>query len=129
MSLLKMKSCPNLQRIETTNFAAMKDAEAQPSGIIITQTLLLGLKMVVLTVALMTLSFWLRNALRRYISPGIDSAMVLVWLLMVGQLGQLVSLPEILRGTVEDAYYSVTASSRVLVLLLGVGVYHRYSEL
>ena len=106
----------SLRQIEIANFAAMKAVERQAGGVIIAQAILLGFLFMLLACSLTVLSFWLRFRVRRLLTPGIDGATVLAWVLMGLTMSQLLGLPDTLRGMVEDAYYSVTASARVLAI-------------
>ena len=106
----------SLQQIESANFVALKAAEQQAGSIIIGQALLLGFLFILLAGGLTALSFWLRFRIRRLLTPGVDGATAIAWLLLVLTMNQLLQLPESLRSMVEDAYYSVTASARVLAI-------------
>jgi hypothetical protein len=79
------------------------------------QAVILGILVIGLAVGLTVLSFWLRGKVRRYVTPGIDIAMLLTWIVALVMLGNLLSLPEQLRVMINDSYRSVSASSRVLV--------------
>ncbi len=67
-----------------------------------------------LTLFLTGLSFWLRRKIKRYLTPGIDLAAIFSLFFTVIMVIQLAQLPEQLRVMVQDAYYSVTASARVI---------------
>ncbi len=105
---------PGLQQLETTNFAVMKNAEQSAGGVIVSESVVLAGMLLVLAGTLTGLSFWMRSMVRRVITPGIDAAMIVAWLVALGAINQLFALPEGMRSMVEDAYYSVTASARVL---------------
>jgi hypothetical protein len=105
-----------LQQIETANFAAMKAAEQQAGTVIIEHAFLIGLILLLLAGGLTVFSFWLRFRVRRLLTLGVDAAMVIAWLLLAATLSQLLQLPEALHSMVEDAYYSVSASSRALAI-------------
>ncbi len=105
---------PGLQRLETTNFAEMKSTEQTAGGEIVAESVVLAGMLLVLAGLLTGLSFWVRTMVRRLFTPGIDAAMILAWIVALGTISQLFALPEAMRSMVEDAYYSVTASSRVL---------------
>ncbi len=115
-TFLENQISTSLQQLETANFTAMKDAEQQAGRTIIAQTFLLGVTLLIVAAALTALSIWLRRTLRRYITPGIDAAMIVSWLVFGLVVLQLLGLPEAMRSMVEDAYYSVTASARVLAV-------------
>ena len=96
------------------NYTSMLEAKANASRIILSQAFLLGAMGIGLAVFLTGLSIWLRWKIRRYLTPGIDLAAILSVLLTVIMVFQLAQLPEQLRVMVQDAYYSVTASARVI---------------
>ncbi len=105
---------PALQQLEAANFAAMKAAEQSGSNQIESLSWQLGVVLFLLAGALTAFSIWLRKTVRRYLTPGLDAAAVLGWLVLIGVFSQMIGLPGSLKSMVEDAYYSVTASSRVL---------------
>ncbi len=105
-----------LLQLEALNFKAMQDTEKNAGVAINGQTLLLGVLVILLAIGLTALSFWLRSKVKRFVTPGLDVAMVLGWVLAILMLIELASAPGQLRHMVDDAYYSVSASSRVLAI-------------
>ena len=105
-----------LLQLEALNFQTMQTTQQQAGAAITTQVVLLAVLVILLAIGLTALSFWLRNRVRRVFTPGIDVAMVLGWLLAILMLVELAQTPEQLRSMVQDAYYSVSASSRVLAV-------------
>jgi hypothetical protein len=102
--------------LEALNFQAMEDTERGAATAINGQIALLALVVIVLAVVLTALSFWLRNRVRRVLTPGIDLAMALGWLLALLMIVDLIRTPGLLGQMVEDSYYSVSASARVLAI-------------
>jgi hypothetical protein len=113
--ILTAQIIPSLSQLEDRNFQQMVTQQENASHIIVGQTLLLALPVISLCATLTALSFWLRRKLRRYLTPGIDLAMVAAWLAAGLMLTTLLSVPEQLRIMVIDAYRSISASSRILV--------------
>jgi len=60
-------------------------------------------------------SFWLRGKVRRYVTPGIDGALVLSMLVLIVMLIGLLQLPNQFSRMTQMAYYNISSSSRVLV--------------
>ncbi len=112
--LLEKNIVPALQGIERTNFEAMVKAEKQAGMTIVGQSFIVGALGFGVAAGVTVLSHWLRRKIRRYLTPGIDGAVVLAWMILILMMSQLLGLPGELKSMVEDAYYSVTASSRVL---------------
>ncbi len=105
-----------LLQLEALNFKAMQDTQHSAAEIINRQNFFLTVLVLLLAIGLTVLSFWLRRKVRRYVTPGIDAAMVLGWVLAILMIVELGSAPESLRKMVDDAYISVTASARVLAV-------------
>jgi hypothetical protein len=112
---LRNQIIPALQDLEAINFDQMVETGELAGGIMNVQTIGLAVLVIGLAAALSVLSFWLRGKIRRYLTPGIDAAMVIAWVLAVLMLLNLFGLPEQLRVMIQDSYRSISASSRVLV--------------
>ncbi|MBI1258207.1 MAG: hypothetical protein GC204_12110 [Chloroflexi bacterium] len=106
---------PALQRLENLNFEQMVVAGNQAGSTIIAQVVLLAIPAVALAILLTYLSFMLRRKVHRYLTPGIDIAVVLSWVILLLMLINLVNAPNQLNTMIQDSYRSVSASSRVLV--------------
>jgi hypothetical protein len=106
---------PALQRLETLNFDQMAEAGEQAGATIVGQVFLVGVSAVALGALLTYLSFMVRRKVHRYVTPGIDAAMVLAWLLLLLMLGNLLAAPGQLNTMIQDSYRSVSAASRALV--------------
>jgi len=102
--------------LEALNFQAMENTQRGAAAAINGQVALLALVVIVLAAALTVLSFWLRTRVRRILTPGIDLAMALGWLLALLMIVDLVRTPGLLQQMVENSYYSVSASARVLAI-------------
>jgi len=102
--------------LESRNFSAMQDTSSGAADAINQQTVLLGIAAFVLIVLLTALSFWLRWRVRRVLTPGLDVAFVLGWVLAIVMILELTATPGRLQAMVQDAYYSVSASARVLAV-------------
>jgi hypothetical protein len=105
-----------LLQLEALNFKTMQDTEQNAGKIITTQMIFVGVLVILLAIGLTALSFWLRGKVRRVITPGLDLAMIFGWVLAVLMLVELARAPGQLSHMVDDAYYSVSASSRVLAI-------------
>lgn len=112
---LRNQIIPSLETLEALNFEGMAQTGERAGGVMAVQALTLAVVVIGLAVGLTVLSFWLRRKVRRYITPGLDAAMVLTWMVVVLMLGNLLSLPEQLRIMINDSYRSISASARVLV--------------
>ena len=106
---------PALQRLENLNFQQMVAAGNEAGANIIGQVILLAIPGIVLAILLTYLSFMLRQKVHRYLTPGIDGAVVLSWLILLLMLINLLSAPNQLSTMIQDSYRSVSGSSRVLV--------------
>jgi hypothetical protein len=106
---------PALQKLENLNFQQMVTAGSQAGSTIIAQVILLAIPALALALLLTYLSFMLRQKVHRYITPGIDAAVVLSWIILLLMLINLVNAPNQLNTMIQDSYRSVSGSSRVLV--------------
>ncbi|MEO8392964.1 MAG: hypothetical protein ABI700_08220 [Chloroflexota bacterium] len=106
---------PALQKLENLNFEQMVAAGNQAGSTIIAQVILLAIPAVALALLLTYLSFMLRQKVHRYITPGIDAAVILSWVILLLMLVNLVGAPNQLNTMIQDSYRSVSGSSRVLV--------------
>ncbi len=113
---LRNRIIPALQELEALNFQAMVDEGEQAEAGIIAQVILLVIPAVGLALGLTYLSFWLRQKVRRYLTPGIDVAAILGWVLIGLMVINLTQMPGQLNTMIRDSYYSISGSSRVLVV-------------
>jgi len=113
---LRNRIIPALQELEALNFQAMVDEGESAETAIIAQVVLLVLPAVGLALGLTFLSFWLRQKVRRYLTPGIDAAAILGWVLIGVIVLNLTSMPGQLNTMILDSYFSISGSSRVLVV-------------
>lgn len=111
---LRNRIIPALQELEALNFQAMVDEGEQAEAAIIAQLVVLVVPAVGLALGLTFLSFWLRQKVRRYLTPGIDAAAVLAWVLIGSIVLNLTRTPGELDVMIRDSYYSISGSSRVL---------------
>lgn len=102
--------------LEALNFQTMEETQRGAATAINGQIALLALVVIILAVALTALSFWLRNRVRRVLTPGIDLAMALGWLLALLMIIDLIRTPGLLQQMVDNSYYSVSASARILAI-------------
>jgi hypothetical protein len=112
---LRNRIIPALQELEALNFNDMVDAGKTAGSSITGQVIALFILGGALGVALTYLSFWLRGKVRRYLTPEIDVAMVLSWVLLIVTATNLLALPAQLQTMTQDAYFSISGASRVLV--------------
>ncbi len=112
---LRTRIIPALQRLEAVNFDAMVAAGQSAGTAINQQVYLLAIFGLALAVGLTLLSFWLRGKVRRVLTPGIDIALVLGWILVLLMVFNLLALPQQLTRMTNDAYFSISGVSRVLV--------------
>lgn len=112
---LRTRIIPALQRLEALNFDAMVAAGQRAGTEISQQVYLLAVFGIVLAIGLTVLSFWLRGKVRRILTPGIDIALVLGWVLVLIMVFNLLALPSQLTQMTNDAYFSISGVSRVLV--------------
>lgn len=113
---LRNRIIPALQELEALNFQAMVDEGERAEAAIIAQVVLLVIPAVGLALGLTYLSFWLRQKVRRYLTPGIDAAAILGWVLIGSIVLNLTQMPGQLETMIRDSYYSISGSSRVLVV-------------
>lgn len=106
---------PALQELENLNFQQMVEAGNAAGASIAAQVFLVGVPGLALALLLTYLSFNVRQKVRRYLTPGVDAAVVLSWVLLLVVLINLLSAPGQLHTMINDAYLNVSASSRVLV--------------
>ncbi|MBI1279269.1 MAG: hypothetical protein GC179_14170 [Anaerolineaceae bacterium] len=112
---LRTRIIPALQQLEALNFDAMVAAGQRAGTEISQQVYLLAVFGILLAVGLTVLSFWLRGKVRRILTPGIDIALILGWLLILVMVFNLLALPTQLTQMTNDAYFSISGVSRVLV--------------
>ena len=110
---LRTRIIPALEALEAENFSLMAAAGEQAGGTLGAQIFLVALGAGGLLVLLTLLSFWLRGKVRRYVTPGIDGALVLAMLVVM--LIGLIQLPRQFSRMTQMAYYNISSSSRVLV--------------
>jgi hypothetical protein len=113
---LRNRIIPALQELEKLNFQAMVDEGERAEATITSQVIALAIPAVGLALGLTVLSFWLRQKVRRYLTPGIDAAAILGWVLIGLIVLNLTQMPGQLRTMIRDSYYSISGSSRVLVV-------------
>jgi hypothetical protein len=106
---------PALQKLENLNYEQMVLAGRRAEGIIASRILFVLVPALLLALLLTVVSLRLRQKVHRYLTPGIDIAMLLSWVLIVAMLGNLIAAPGELKRMIQDAYLSVTGSSRILV--------------
>ncbi len=106
---------PALQDLENLNFQQMEQAGDQAGSTITVQVILLAIPAIALALLLTYLSFMLRRKVHRYLTPGIDLAVIISWGLLLAMLITLLNAPHQLNVMIQDAYRSVSGSSRVLV--------------
>src|SRR5690606_4932584 len=90
---LRNRIIPALAALESGNFGLMVEAGERAGTDIALQIILVAITSISLAITLTYLSFWLRRKIRRYLTPGIDLALVVVWLVPLLVLLQLMSLP------------------------------------
>lgn len=112
---LRTRIIPALQQLESLNFDAMVAAGQRAGTEISQQVYLLAIFGIILAIGLTVLSFWLRGRVRRFLTPGIDAALILGWVLVLIMVVNLLALPSQLTQMTDDAYSSISAVSRVLV--------------
>jgi hypothetical protein len=106
---------PALQSLENLNFEQMEAAGESAASVILAQVFLLGVLAVALGLLVTYLSQMLRQKVHRYLTPGIDAAAVLSWLVLIIMVLNLMGAPNQIRVMIQDAYRSVSGSSRTLV--------------
>jgi hypothetical protein len=113
---LRNRIIPALEALESENFELMVDAGNRAGGNIAGQIILVAITSFGLAGVLTYLSFWLRGKVRRYVTPGIDIALVIAWLVPILVLLELMSLAGQINTMTENAYNSISGTSRVLVV-------------
>lgn len=113
-SIFEEKIAPGIVTLEHFNYEAMLAAKDRAGTIILGDAAILGIMFIMLALLLTGISFWIRFRVRRYLTPGIDAAALLAWILVFVVFSQLAQLPEKMRVMVQDSYYSITASARVI---------------
>lgn len=112
---LRDRIIPALQDLEALNFQAMVDAGQQAGAAINLQVAVLGVLAGALALGLSAFSLWVRRRVRRYLTPGIDIAVVLVWLAFIIMIPNLLALPGQITTITNDAYFTISGASRALV--------------
>jgi hypothetical protein len=105
-----------LLKLETLNYSAMEATKKSAAGIIAVRTFMMAVIAFGLAILLTVASFWLRGKVKRYLTPGLDLAMVVAWIIALVLFFDLARTPGQLDRMVDDAYKSVTGSARVLVI-------------
>ncbi len=106
---------PALQELERLNFEGMVDAGENAGSVIAGQLILFAVPALGLAALLTYISFMIRGKVRRYLTPGIDAAVVLAWVLLLLVGLNLLDAPNKIHTMIDDAYLSVSASARTLV--------------
>lgn len=106
---------PALQELESLNFEGMVDAGENAGSVIAGQLILFAVPAFGLAALLTYISFMIRGKVRRYLTPGIDAAVVLAWVLLFLVGLNLLDAPNKIHTMIDDAYLSVSASARTLV--------------
>jgi hypothetical protein len=114
--ILEQTIIPNLTTIEEYDFAAMQRTEQNARTAITSQLVLLMAAAGGLVIFVTAFSFWLRRKVRRYLTPGLDGAMILCWVLCIGMFSDIAQAPGQMKSLVEDSYYSVGATQRILAI-------------
>jgi hypothetical protein len=112
---LRNRIIPALQQLEAVNFDEMVESSNQAGAVINTQIVLLAIPALALALLLTFISFRVRQIVHRYITPGIDAAMILGWVLLLLMFLELASLSGSLEQMTLDAYANISGSSRALV--------------
>lgn len=105
-----------LLKLETLNYSAMEATKKSAAGVIAVRTFVMAVIAFGLAILLTAASFWLRGKVKRYLTPGLDLAMVVAWIIALVLFFDLARTPGQLDRMVDDAYKSVTGSARVLVI-------------
>jgi len=106
---------PALQELESLNFDQMVAAGENAGSVIVGQLILFAVPGFALAFLLTYLSFMVRGKVRRYVTPGIDIALVLSYVLVILVTINLADAPNKIDVMINDAYRSVSASARTLV--------------
>lgn len=113
---LRNRIIPALQQLEALNFDKMVESGNQAGAIINTQIVLLAIPALALALLLTFISFRVRQIVHRYLTPGIDAAMILGWVLLLLMFLELASLSSDIERMTLDAYANISGSSRALVV-------------
>jgi hypothetical protein len=113
---LRNRIIPALQELEALNFSDMVAAGQSAGSSITGQVGVLLVLAGALALGFTYLSFWLRGKVRRYLTPAIDLAMVISWVLILLTTADLLALPGQLHTMTQDAYFSISGAARVLVI-------------
>lgn len=113
---LRNRIIPALEALEAENFALMVEAGNNASSAINGQIIGVLLASVLLAGTVTVFSFWLRGHIKRYLTLPLDLAMLLTWLVPLLVVLNLASLPQAISAMTQDAYNSISGSSRVLVV-------------
>jgi hypothetical protein len=103
-----------LRVIEQGNYNLMVSTEHEAGSTIGTWAFLVIVLGGSLAVWLSLISLWLRRRIKRYLTPGLDFAVILSWVCVIVVFSQLIELPSQMVKMVEDAYYSVSAANRAM---------------
>ncbi len=106
---------PALSSLESLNYQQMVLSGQQAGTIIAGRIVLLVLPALLVALLVTYLSFQLRRKIHRYLTPGIDAAAVVAWLLLLISFTALSAAPGQLHTMISDSYLSITGSARVLV--------------
>lgn len=106
---------PALQSLENLNYQQMVEAGDAASGVIVGRVVGFAIPAILVAALLTSISFELRRKVKRYLTPGIDVALVISYVALAMIVIQLMAASNQLKIMVGDAYQSVSASSRVLV--------------
>jgi len=113
---LEQTVIPNLTAVEQDNFATMQLTQQVASGDMTIQLVILTILAAAAALLLTAISFWLRGKLRRYLTLGLDLAVVLAWICGVAMFIDLVKTPTQMKQLVTDSYYGVSATQRILAI-------------
>lgn len=113
-AIFENKIAPAMRTLEQQNYETMRRASTNAMNRIFSDSVAVTFSLSFLAIMITALSFWIRFKVRRYLTPGLDLAMVLAWVLVFVIFSQLSALPEQLRVMVQDAYYSISASARLI---------------
>lgn len=106
---------PALQELERLNFEGMTEAGENATSIIAGQIAVFLVPALALALLLTYVSFLIRGKVRRYLTPGVDLAVVAAWALLALITLNLADAPAKIDVLIRDAYRSVSASARALV--------------
>ncbi len=106
---------PALSNLESLNYQQMVLSGQQAGTIIAGQIVLLVIPALLLALLVTFISFRVRRKIHRYLTPGIDAAAVVAWVLLLITFGTLSAAPGQLHTMITDSYLNITGSARVLV--------------